>query len=185
MANVKKILHPWSVTGLTVYCIVRREVDGYLLDDADGSFAVSPADPYVSLIENGTIKGLYEKSESRTVWNNGKYIIAIYKQIGGSPAPVSDTLIGSGELQILSDTEVVQSGDSYSIVSDVSKGVVKIYDDMGKAVSVDLIEDILRNKLVINELNGAATLYADNSSTPLLTNSIVSVANVTTRTRLE
>lgn len=185
MANVKKILHPWSATGLTVYSIIRREADGYLLNDADGAFANAPADPYISLTENGTIKGLYEKSESRTAWNDGLYVIAIYKQIGGSPAPVSDTLIGGGELQILTDAEVVQTGDTYPIVSSASKGIVKIYDDMATKVTADLIEDILRNKLVINELNGAATLYADNNSTPLLTNSIISLANVTTRTRLE
>lgn len=37
------------VTGKTLYCIIRREADSYLLNDAAGSFASSPADMYLSL----------------------------------------------------------------------------------------------------------------------------------------
>lgn len=50
---------------------------------------------------------------------------------------------------------------------------------------VDLIEDITRNKLAVVEATGAATLYADDNSTPLLTNTITSSGGTTTRTRLE
>ena len=106
MANIKQIISDWSETGKTVYCIVRREADGYLLNDVDGSFAAAPADPYLTLPENATIKGRYEASESRTVWNDGRYTLAIYKQAGGSPAPVSDTIIGTGEIVIENDLEV-------------------------------------------------------------------------------
>lgn len=107
MANVKKISQPWNETGKTVYAIIRREADGYRLDDADGAFAAAPADPYLTLTEDTVIKGIYENSESRTAWNNGRYSIIAYKQAEGSPAPASDTVIGAGDMYIVSDTEIV------------------------------------------------------------------------------
>lgn len=111
MPNVKKITIDFPQTGMTTYCIIAREADSYLLNDADGSFAAAPADPYLSLAEHGTIKGRYSVSESRTAWNDGRYTVAVYQQVGGSPAPASDIIIGSGALNIISDTEV----DGYSL----------------------------------------------------------------------
>lgn len=107
MANAKKIISDYSATGSTVYAVIRREADEYLLNDADGAFAAAPADPYISLTENATIKGRYEKSEARAAWNDGQYTVAVYLQSGGSPSPVADTIIGSGSMYIVSDTEVV------------------------------------------------------------------------------
>ncbi len=106
MPNTKKITHPWGETGLTLYCVIRREADGYLLNDADGAFANAPADPYIAMTEDGTLKGLYEKSEARAAWNDGVYTVMVYSQAGASPAPASDTVIGSGEFYIDTDTEV-------------------------------------------------------------------------------
>ncbi len=106
MPNAKKIILDYSETGKTVYVIIRREADSNLLNSADGAFAAAPASPYLALTENATLKGRYEVSEARTAWNDGKYTVAIYKQSGGTPAPVSDTIIGSGEMYIASDTEV-------------------------------------------------------------------------------
>jgi hypothetical protein len=103
MANVKKLSTTKIVTGSTVYCIIRREVDGYYLNDADGAFANAPADPYDELAEDGTIKGLYEISESRTAWEPGWYKVFFYKQAGGAPAPASDTLPDSLDLFVVGD----------------------------------------------------------------------------------
>ncbi len=104
MPNVKKLSTAKIVTGSTVYCIIRREVDGYYLDDADGAFANAPADPYEELAEDGTIKGLYEVSESRTAWNQGWYKVFFFLQAGGSPAPASDTLPDSVEFYVIGDS---------------------------------------------------------------------------------
>lgn len=103
MPNVKKISITSSRTGKTVYCIIRRDVDVFRLDDADGTFAANPADPHLSLAEDAVIKGLYEVSESRTAWDSGVYTIIIYEQVGGGPSPGSDIVIGSGETYIISD----------------------------------------------------------------------------------
>ncbi|MCE5212107.1 MAG: hypothetical protein LLG40_11180 [Deltaproteobacteria bacterium] len=107
MANIKKITHFWNTTGLTLYCIIRRDADGYLLNDADGAFASGPADPYISLAEDAVIKGMYELSESRAAWDDGNYSIVVYRQTGASPAPASDIVIGSGSIEIRSDLEVI------------------------------------------------------------------------------
>jgi len=123
MANAKKIIAPWSETGLTVYCIVRRETDGYRLDDADGTFAASPADPYLSLTEDSIIKGLYEVSESRTAWTDGRHTVTVYRQAGASPVPASDQVIGSGEMWIVSDSEVALD-DPANFKADVSNVTV-------------------------------------------------------------
>lgn len=106
MPNTKKISISWSETGKTVYAIIRREVDLFRLNDADGSFAAAPADPYLSLAEDAVIKGLYEVSEARAAWNDGEYFITVYRQAAGAPAPAADLVIGSDKMTILSDTEV-------------------------------------------------------------------------------
>jgi len=90
----------------TVYCIIRRESDGYLLDDATGSFGAAPADPYVSLTEHSVIKGMYEKSESRSVWTDGFYTVTAYKQSAGSPVPASDNVLGIKSMYVKDDVEL-------------------------------------------------------------------------------
>lgn len=109
MAGTKNIGLNWSSTGVTAYLIIRREADSYLLDDADGTFAAAPADPYVAMAEHATLKGRYYKAESRTVWDDGYYQMFIYEQAGGSPSPVADTMIGSGILHIETDAESLLS----------------------------------------------------------------------------
>lgn len=107
MANVKVLGTSRISTGQTVYCIVRRESDGYLLNDADGSFGAAPADPYLSLSEHGTIKGLYEVSESRAAWEPDRYMAYFYYQAGGSPAPASDSLADEASFFVVGDRIVV------------------------------------------------------------------------------
>lgn len=101
----KRLIFDYPATGLITYGIIRREDDNYLMDDADGSFAVNPVDPYVAFSENGIIKGRYERDEARQIWADGVYTVVLYKQLGGSPTPSADTLIGNGELVIKDDQE--------------------------------------------------------------------------------
>jgi len=105
----KKIIIDYPVTGDTLYCLIRRESDDFLLNDADGAFAVSPADPYVTLTENSVIKKRYELLENRTVWADGVYSIMSFKMVGGSPNLINDNLVGSGSMVVYSDIEVIQS----------------------------------------------------------------------------
>lgn len=77
-------------TGATVYVIVKRLADGYLLDDATGSFAAAPADPFVAMTEDGTLKGVYALAEARATWANGLHRVAFYRQSGGAPVPATD-----------------------------------------------------------------------------------------------
>lgn len=95
-----------GTTGDTVYCIVTREADGYILDGFTGGFAATSAYPYTSLIEHSTIKGRYEIAERRSAWSDGKYIVTVYTQAGTTPAPASDTVMASGELKVEDDVEV-------------------------------------------------------------------------------
>jgi len=106
MANVKRITIDYGSKGIVVYAIIRREVDNYLLNDATGEFANAPADPFVTLTEDGTIKGRYEKDENRAAWDDGKYSIVAYEQVGGSPVPADDTMVGSGMMLIEDDAEL-------------------------------------------------------------------------------
>lgn len=163
MASVKRLTLDYSATALTVYAIIRREVDSYRLDDGTGSFAVSPADPYVSATEDAVIKGRYQIDESRQVWTDGRYTVAFYQQAGGSPAPVSDTIIGSGELVIYSDAEV------YSDVLPSSRPTLAGMEAstvLAKQAKLDFVEKWILNKLVESP-SGTWTLYDTDDTTPL------------------
>lgn len=108
MPNIKKTIQDWPETGKTVYFIFRREADDFLLNNANGQYADNPADAFLSALEHAIIKGRYELSESRAVWNDGRYTVVAYKQIGAAPVPANDVLIGSGEMVIKGDAEVYQ-----------------------------------------------------------------------------
>ena len=124
MANIKKIVLDYTETGSTVYGIVERSADGYLLNDSDGSFAAAPADPYLSFTEHSVIKGRYSLSESRSVWTDGLYTCAIYLQSGGSPVPASDNIIGNGQLLIVNDMEI-DPQQFYNRINELREGNVR------------------------------------------------------------
>ena len=159
MPNIKRITHDWSETGITAYCIIRREADKYRLNDADGSFATDPADEYLSLIEDSIIKGRYEVEESRTAWNNGRYTVIIYKQIGGSPSPSGDIAIGSGEVIIENDIDVL-----LKIIPTLAE--IEASSILAKQTKIDFIEKWILNKLKENPA-GTWTLYDTDDVTPL------------------
>jgi hypothetical protein len=112
---------------------------------------------------------------------------------------------------VFTSASVNQGADNNVILANASKGLAKVYDDMAKDSTVSkpgtaqtitapadmalnssvakeatlaLTEDILRNKMEVVDATGAVTLYADNSSTPLLTGTVADDSTTTTRTRL-
>jgi hypothetical protein len=112
MPLTKHIVADWSQTGETVYCIVQRDADFYYLDNTTGGFTDTPVSAPVPMFEDTIIKGRYKLSENRSVWNDGKYYIAIYKQLGGSPSPVADLIISSVAMWIGNDADL--SLDSFN-----------------------------------------------------------------------
>lgn len=166
MPNSKKITLDHSETGKTLYAIVRREADSYRLSDADGTFAAAPADPYLSLTEDSVIKGMYEVDESRTAWDDGRYTVTIYRQAGGSPSPVADTVIGSGEIYIVSDSEIVLDASVTALptLSEIEGSTV-----LAKQAKLDFVEKWILNKLVESADGTTITLYDDDNVTPLAT----------------
>lgn len=112
MANYKKI-STVTTTGRTVYCIVNRDADGYMLATAGSSFAAGAG--YPALSEHATMKGLYVLNTNDAAWDDGTYTIIAYSQAGASPAPASDTVLSFGTMRILNDLEVssVNTGVSY------------------------------------------------------------------------
>lgn len=106
MPNVKKFIG-YDTTAETVYGIIERQIDSYRLNDVDGTFTAAPADPYASFTEHTIIKGEYNLSENRTVWDDGLYKCTMYEQAGGSPVPASDMVIAYQYMYIKDDAEVV------------------------------------------------------------------------------
>lgn len=104
----KEIKLNFTETGVASYCIIKQESSGNVYDQNDGQFRSygTATDPHLDLTEHTDIKGLYEVTVS-AVFSDGRYTISAYKQAGGSPAPASDTVIGSGDLYILDDAEVI------------------------------------------------------------------------------
>ena len=105
MANTKKIIVDYSESGVDIYAIIRRETDGYLLDDTDGDFAETPATSSIELTESTNIPGRYELEENREEWDDGEYTAAIYLQTGASPDPASDIIVASWSTSILDDAQ--------------------------------------------------------------------------------
>lgn len=177
MAATKRITLDWSATALTVYVIVRREADDFRLNDADGDFATSPADPYLSLTEDSVIKGRYEVDESRVVWDDGLYTITAYNQAGGSPAPVSDTAIGTGKMYIVSDaeTELDASVSAVKVKTDnLPDGVKK---NTALANFSFLMVDSTDNKTGKTGLTVTATVSIDGAAFAASTNSATEIEN--------
>ena len=172
MAENKTVILDWDTTGLTVYGIIRRESDDFRMDDADGSFAASPADPYVSLTEDAVIKGRYELDEARTVWTDGLYTIAIYSQAGGSPAPVSDTIIGTGpaywsikdDLEVFLSAPAALEATSQDILAQVTgTGNRAITIHVQDAVAAPIADVVVRigTASVTTDTNGDALFTLD------------------------
>lgn len=103
MAKTKKFSFI-AATGLTVYAVVIQRDTGYYLNDADGGFAAAPADKYQEITEDVALGGRYTYDESRTVWADGPYEFVAYSQLGGSPAPTTDTPIASGSFTLVGDS---------------------------------------------------------------------------------
>jgi|GEM_PF-3971428 len=102
MANIKQFLLPYYSTGqVGLYARVLQVATGYFLDDTDGIFRISAADPKIFIAEYSAGTSLYYFSENRTVWADGKYSIFGYD--------ASDNLFAGGDLFILGDVEVSQS----------------------------------------------------------------------------
>lgn len=140
MANVKKIISH-TITGEDVYCIIERDSDGYLLNNADGVFASAPADPYIDLIEDGTIKGQYSKDESRAVWDDGKYNIKAFESVAGagSENPTNDTGVSHGIMVIKNDLEVYLDATMRGTDSAALASALVTHD--GKLDTVDTVVD--------------------------------------------
>lgn len=173
----KKITLDWSEINKTIYSMIRREADSYLLDDGDGNFAVSPVDPYLSLTEDSIIRGRYEVLESRQVWDDGSYTIVAYKQSGGSPSPIADTAIGSSEMIIKDDSEVVLGTEITSLAleaTSVNNEINRVTDkaDLDSQLStmgtqLTDLEDEAFGKWEIDPVAGTLTLYRQDGFTVL------------------
>lgn len=105
MANYKKITAVYS-TGATVYCIVKRDVDGYFLTALKTSFTDTIS--YPAMTEDADIKGLYVLDTDDVAWDDGTYTIAAYVKTGSVAAPESDIMIGYGTMRIAADQEVLR-----------------------------------------------------------------------------
>jgi hypothetical protein len=120
MANAKEFSLGFEA-GANVYLSVQRKADGYLMDDADGAFKVSPvADFALSMTANADQPSLYEASEARVAWSDGVYIVCFYLRLGGAPAPTTDPMIASQEMTLLDDEEVSGGGGGSTTINDSS-----------------------------------------------------------------
>jgi hypothetical protein len=104
-----------AITGSTVYCMVKREANGKLLDDVDGGFRTDPTDPYLIMVEDPVIKGRYNFSENRTIWVDGSYSVMAYRQHTSSADPSIDLVLGIKGMYVKNNTEVIVEQNVSSI----------------------------------------------------------------------
>lgn len=95
--------------------------------------------------------------------------------------------IAAADYTVVSDLGTVQTGDSFAIVNG-DHGLVSIQDAIAAVKTVvDLVEDILRNKMEITDANGNLVLYEDDGTTPKYSVNacVTDDATTTIRKRLE
>lgn len=106
MAKAKNLVYGYT-TASTLYAVIVREEDAYVLDSDDGAFKANLAactDPYCDLTEDTYILGRYVYTTSATVWSDGNYTATIYLQAGASPALGTDTVLDTAAIYIAGDT---------------------------------------------------------------------------------
>jgi len=127
-----------AATGQTVYCLVKRDSDGYLLRASNGAFetGLTATQAGQILTENGTIKGLYEGTENRNTWNDGSYTFVCYAEsVAGTINPSGDLILGINRVSFKSDTEINFS-ELYSLTT-----------SLGALISSGGIAGILKSSL--------------------------------------
>ena len=102
---------------------------------------------------------------------------------------IAFTFIGTGAVSstVQVFTTYPQTGDNFAIVNG-DHGLVSIQDDLDSTkTAVDIIEDIVRNKMEITDANGNVVLRADNNTDALYTVAAGITDDLTTtiRKRLE
>ena len=107
----KNIIMQYPESGIALYCLIRQETSGFLFDNSDGDFRPTPVDLFLPLTEHTVIKGMYEVSENRRIWTDGRYVVVCYKQIGAAPTIANDVLIGTGDMYVVDNAEVVLNAD--------------------------------------------------------------------------
>lgn len=136
-------------TGKTVYAVIKRTSDGNLLNDADGAFVAAPADHFVTLTEDATVKGYYKKDEARTVWTNGIYDVLLYEQLTATASTATDNPpFASASLDIYSD-EIVSL---YTLVSNSSYGLAAMAVNISQILGIVSSSGTLRILSAITDL---------------------------------
>jgi hypothetical protein len=89
----KQAIYTVQTTAFTVYCIIVRDQDQALLNPSTGKFVqvgdATAANSACLMTENAVAKGLYSKTDL-PILKDGKYIVMVYKKVGGSYAPGTD-----------------------------------------------------------------------------------------------
>src|SRR3990170_1821753 len=93
-------------------------------------------------------------------WNDGRYVVTVYRQSGGSPAPASDTAVGGGEMVIKDDMETYQ--DVLASTRLATSGYTAPDNN-----TIAFIQKWILNKLFISDAD--VKLYDDDNTTVLKT----------------
>lgn len=165
-----KIVAPYRQTGLaTVYLVLERMADNYLLGDLAGTFSAAPAS-YPSMTESST---RYQDYEADIVTlNNGYYQAAAYVRSGTLQDRQNDARIWSGSGRILNDQWIDLGtpilNDGLSSAGSPLPGVVVPYTVSGLS-TVYLVFESMAGNLLLSSLAGA--FEASPASFPYLTES--------------
>lgn len=107
----------------------------------------------------------------------------------GSGQTIYDTSRWAEDQNVTNVTGSVATKTGYTLTSDYDAAKTASSQTSVNTIDtvVDLIEDILRNKMTVNDTTGDLVLYADDNSTPLYTVStcITDNGTITVRKRLE
>lgn len=134
-----------------LYLFVQRISDGYWLQAADGSFAAgTDSIPMTAALDDGMYVGYYEHVESREVWKDGWYRVAMAASLGGGVfrSVFARRMRIMGD--ILLDTEALAAVTSNNAI----KGPAATLERMEKALAaVEKSLSVVSSRLSTIELN--------------------------------
>ncbi len=150
MANVKS-LYLCHTTTTNNYAIIKRNNDGYYLNDSGGDFDVSPVDPYVLFYEDTIAKGLFYIYESRKKWIDGEYTLICYQRLGSTPNPSIDTILSATEFTVMNDNEITNNdiinvSNALGVLINNGSSIAKVKSDLEHlSKQINMILPLLRD----------------------------------------
>lgn len=176
-----KTLTNEDVAALTgEYCYIQRVADGFIMENSAagghtlGAFysAATVTDKKLPLIENASLPGVYEATENRVAFNEGKYVVRYCQSDGTIIAVekwnvVGDAVTGAIDANVISQANIDFGATQKASITAAVPGVAAIQSGLATAAAQTIIYNAVIAipaavwAVAVRTLSGFGTLVAD------------------------